>query len=113
MAVDTAGNCYLAGWFQGTALIGTNTLTAEGYWDTFVARITPPTKPWLQFRSLSGSNGSYQMRLDGPPGARVIVDSSFSLTNWTPWQTNTLPVSGLPLVMPMGTNRQFFRGRIP
>jgi hypothetical protein len=113
MAVDTVGNCYMAGWFQGTALIGTNTLTAQGYWDTFVARIVASNKPWLQFGTSSVSNGSLQMRLDGTPGASVIVDSSFSLTNWTPWQTNTLPVGGLPMVMPMGTNRQFFRGRIP
>jgi hypothetical protein len=38
-AVNTTGNCYLAGWFQGTALIGTNALTSQGYRDVFVARL--------------------------------------------------------------------------
>ena len=114
-AVDTAGNCYIAGWFQGTALIGTNTLTAQGYWDTFVARIAQPAPAWVQFSkgSLSVSNGSFQMGLDGSPGMGVVVDTSSDLTTWTPWQTNTLSAGGLPLVMPMGTNRQFFRARIP
>ena len=39
MAVDPVGNCYMAGWFQGTALIGTNTLSAQGYWDVFLAKL--------------------------------------------------------------------------
>jgi hypothetical protein len=63
--------------------------------------------------SLSVSNGSFQMGLDGSPGMGVVVDTSSDLTTWTPWQTNTLSAGGLPLVMPMGTNRQFFRARIP
>jgi hypothetical protein len=112
-AVDMAGNCYLAGWFQGTALIGTNSLVAQGYWDTFVARIAAPAPAWLQFCCLSASNGICQMRLNGTPGASAVVDTSPDLKTWTPWQTNTLPADGLPLSMPMGTNRQFFRARIP
>jgi hypothetical protein len=53
------------------------------------------------------------MRLNGTPGASAVVDTSPDLKTWTPWQTNTLPADGLPLSMPMGTNRQFFRARIP
>lgn len=67
----------------------------------------------LQFCCLSVSSGTVQIRLDGLPGAHVVVDTSFDLAAWTPWQTNTLPAGGLLLVMPMGTNRQFFRARIP
>jgi hypothetical protein len=67
----------------------------------------------LQFGSLSISNGSFAMRLNGMSGAGVIVDTSFDLMSWTPWQTNTLPVGGLDLMMTMGTNQQFFRARIP
>jgi hypothetical protein len=77
-----------------------------------VARITQAQAP-LQFCCLSASNGIFQMRLNGTPGAGVVVDTSFDLKTWTPRQTNTLPAGGLPLAAPMGTNRQFFRARIP
>ena len=64
--------------------------------------------------SLSVSNGTFNMRLTGSPGANVVVESSFNLTTWTPWQTNMLPDGGLDLAIPMGTNQlQFFRARIP
>jgi hypothetical protein len=53
------------------------------------------------------------VRLLGPQKASVAVEGSANLTNWTQIATNTLPVGGLPLSMPMGTNRQFFRARIP
>jgi hypothetical protein len=72
-----------------------------------------PAQAWLQFCCLSVSNGVFQMRLNGTPGAVVVVNTSFDLKTWTPWQTNTLPAGGLPLAAPMGTNRQFFRARIP
>jgi hypothetical protein len=73
-----------------------------------------PVHASLQFVSPSVSNGVFQVRLDGTPGLNVIVDSSFNLTTWTPWLTNNLPAGGLPLAVPMGTNRQqFFRARIP
>jgi hypothetical protein len=111
--VDSAGTCYLAGWYQGDATFGTNVLQPQGYWNFFLAKLAPMSPP-LQFGSLSVSNGVFQMRLGGSPGASVIVDSSFDLSTWTPWRTNTLPADGLPVMVPMGTNRQqFFRVRIP
>ena len=67
----------------------------------------------LRFCCLSASNGIFQMRLVSTPGAGVGVDSLLNLTTWTPWQIDTLPVGGLPLAMPLGTNRQFFRARMP
>ena len=72
----------------------------------------------LQFAVTSGSpsvsNGLFTARLMGPTGTNVVVDRSFNLTTWTPWQTNPVPVGGLNLAVPMGTNRQqFFRARMP
>ena len=32
-AVDSAGNCYLAGWYQGTATFGTNVMQPKGAWN--------------------------------------------------------------------------------
>ena len=86
---------------------------AEGeIWADNYSLVRPAQAP-LQFCCLSVSNGILQMRLDGLPGAIVVVDTSLDLATWTPWQTNTLPAGGLPLVMSMGTSRQFFRARIP
>ncbi len=72
----------------------------------------------LQFAITNGSpsvsNGLFITRLTGPAGTNVVVDRSFNLTNWTPLQTNPLPVGGLDLAVPLGTNRQqFFRARMP
>jgi len=41
-AVDAAGNCYLAGWYQGTATFGTTVLQPQGNWDFFLAKLAPP-----------------------------------------------------------------------
>jgi len=113
LVVDGTNNCYVAGWFQNVAAFGTNLLQAQGYWDVFLAKLAEPAIP-LQFCCLSVSNGVFQTRLNGTPGASVIVDTSFDLATWTPWQTNALPAGGLPLATPTGTNRnQFFRARIP
>jgi hypothetical protein len=110
-AVDSAGNCYLAGWYQGTVTFGTNVLQPQGYWNYFLARLSPGSDS-LQFGSLTLSDGAMQVRLNGMPGQSVIVDTSYDLTTWTPWQTNTLPVGGLNLAVPIGTSDQFFRGRV-
>lgn len=109
-AVDTANNCYLACWFQGTALIGCDIVTAQGGWDVFVTRLTQAS---LQFCRLSVSCSTVQMRLVGLAGANVVVDAFLDLATWTPWQTNMLPVSGTNLGAPTRTNRsQFFRAGI-
>ena len=39
LALDSSGNCYVAGWFQSTALFGTNTLQAQGFMDVFLAKL--------------------------------------------------------------------------
>jgi Immunoglobulin domain len=72
----------------------------------------------LQFTSvgegLSVSNGSFNVQLTASPGATAVVDRSFDLTSWTPWQTSAVPVGGLDLLLPIGTNQQqFLRARIP
>ena len=39
-AVDSAGNCYLAGWYQGTNAFGTNILQPQGYWNYFLVKLS-------------------------------------------------------------------------
>ena len=75
---------------------------------------TIPTTPPNFGGSLSLSNGLFNLRLTGTPGATVVIESTLNLTNWFPLRTNTLPVGGLNLTIPVGTNQQqFFRARIP
>jgi hypothetical protein len=114
MAVDSAGNCYVAGWFQGTATIGTNVLSAQGYRDSFVARLSQPEKTPLRFAtgSLAVSGGQLQMRLEGAAGIQVVVDTSADMLAWTPWRTNELTAGGLQLSVPVATGQRFFRARV-
>jgi hypothetical protein len=75
--------------------------------------LAPPFIP-LQFAPVPAiSNGWIHVRLLGAQKSSVAVEGSANLTNWTRIAANTLPAGGLPLAMPMGTNRQFFRARIP
>ena len=46
-AVDSAGHCHLAGWYQGTATFGTNTLHPQETWNFFLAETV--TNPAVQF----------------------------------------------------------------
>jgi hypothetical protein len=41
IAVDSAGNSYVTGWFQGSASFGDTTLTSSGYQDIFVCKLDP------------------------------------------------------------------------
>jgi len=64
-------------------------------------------------RSLTVSNGQFQMKLNGPSGRSVIVETSTNLQTWTPVQTNTFTPDGLALSVPLGGNQNhFFRARL-
>ena len=54
LAVDTAGNVFLAGEFVGTSQFGTHTLTSAGDMDFFIAKCSPEGK-FLWARSAGGS----------------------------------------------------------
>jgi hypothetical protein len=58
--------------------------------------------------NLAVSNGFFQVQLNGPTNASIVVETSSNLTDWTAIATNTLPPGGLPLSLPMETNRQQF-----
>ncbi len=97
LAVDSAGSLYVA--------------------DSGNNRITTGTPIPFRFDTSAGSlvvsNGFFQMRLSGPPGATAIVDASADFQAWMPFQTNVLPEDGLDLPVPLATNlNQFFRARL-
>jgi hypothetical protein len=56
--VDTAGNIYISGWFGGTATFGAYSLTAQGYSDTFAAKLDSSGN-WLWVRQIVSSYAVY------------------------------------------------------
>ena len=115
-AVDSAGNCYLAGWYQGTATFGTNVLQPQGYWNYFLAKVAAPAPPTL---GLVLSNGVPKLSLAGAISSMYSLQWSaiVAKTN-TPWQTlTTLTLTNSPQLhfdtgVSSGTNR-FYRAGPP
>jgi hypothetical protein len=63
--------------------------------------------------SVAVSNGFFQALVTGPANTTVIIETSTTLTNWTPVATNTLPEGGWPVSFPIGPNdRGFYRARL-
>jgi sugar lactone lactonase YvrE len=50
--------------------------------------------------SLNASNGTFQLRITGPPGSNVVVEASSNLLAWSPIQTNAMPAAGLNISLP-------------
>ena len=115
-AVDSAGNSYLAGWYQGTATFGTNVLQPQGYWNFFLAKVTAPVPPTV---GIVLSNGAPQLSLAGDMSSMFALQSSpmVAATN-TAWQTlTTLTLTNRPQIYldtsaPSRTNR-FYRAGPP
>jgi hypothetical protein len=95
-AVDSAGNCYLAGWYQGTAAFGTNVLQPKGTWNFFLAKLNAIALN-LGGTTLAGANLVLN-GINGMSGATYYVLMSTNLTlplsQWTPVATNVLSASG-------------------
>jgi len=70
--------------------------------------------PQLSFQG-RGVGDSLSLVLSGKPGTAYILQTSFTLTNWADWTTNTPPATGAPSVtnsiLPNLTQK-FFRARI-
>ncbi len=116
VAVDLAGNCYLAGWYQETNTFGTNVLQPQGYWNYFLAKVGAPASPTL---GIVLSNGVPRLSLAGAISSIFSLQCSPTLaaTN-TPWQTlTTLTLTNSPQFyldtsVPSRTNR-FYRAGPP
>ncbi len=115
-AVDSANNCFLAGWYQGTNTLGTNVLQPQGYWNYFLAKVAAPAPPTL---GIILSNGVPQLSLAGDISSMFALQWSPGLeaTN-APWQTlTTLTLTNTPQLLldtnvPSRTNR-FYRAGPP
>jgi len=67
IAVDSAGNSYLTGFFKGNAGFGATNLTSSGYQDIFVAAVDP------------GGNWLWAKRAGGPDASSGYDDAGFGL----------------------------------
>lgn len=75
-AIDSWGNAYVTGYFQGTVTFGANTLTSAGYADMFLLKLSPVGET-LWARRFGGQSGDL--------GYSVAVDSQDNvvLTGYT------------------------------
>jgi hypothetical protein len=67
IAVDSSGNAYITGYFQGAALFGATTLTSAGSYDTYIAKVDI----WGNFLWAKSAGGS-----SDDVGNGIAVDSS-------------------------------------
>lgn len=90
-AVDSAGHCYLNGFYQGTATFGTNTLQPQETWNFFLTKLSVPV---FNFSAPQIIGGNFTFLLSGPPGSNYVLQVSTNLSNWSSVSTSTIPVSG-------------------
>ena len=67
IAVDSVGNIYMTGAFQGTVAFGSTTLTSKGSYDIFVAKVDPKGK-FIWAKSAGEASDDF--------GAGISVDST-------------------------------------
>ena len=93
IAVDPAGNSYVAGYFTGTATFGTNTLTSAGNTDIFLARYNSSGQlVWVRRAGGPGYDVAKGIALDASGNAYVTgayegeaaFDGTTTLTNTSP-----------------------------
>ena len=92
IAVGASGNSYITGYFYGTATFGATTLTSNGYYDIFVAKLDSSGN-WLWVKN---AGGTYENE-----GRGIAVDASGNsyVTGWFEGSSNfgstTLTSSGI------------------
>jgi len=97
---------------SGLGVVGATHLFVADSENDRITRGVPD--PRLQFDTTSQviSNDFFLARLFGPAGSNVVVVASATLSvklkDWTPLQTKALPLGGLDLGVPLGTNRYRF-----
>src|SRR5207249_9525752 len=95
VAIDSSGNFYIA--------------------DTFNRRVTKsaPLAPFQFVSSTAGLNGSIEIRLMGPSGSSLVLESSLNLEDWLSVQTYSILPSGLDLAVSIGADpNRFFSARL-
>ena len=109
-AGDSAGHCYLAGWYQGTNTFGANVVQPQGVWNFFLAKLAPPVIS-LSAPQVTLGKTSFTFLLSGPTGSNYMLQASTNLINWSSVSTSAIPVSGTITLSNAisGDNRLFYR----
>ena len=63
VAVDTAGNRYVTGWFKGSGSLGSHSLSSHGDKDVFVAKTDSSSFIWATSGGGSASDGGYEVEV--------------------------------------------------
>jgi hypothetical protein len=91
-AVDTQGNIYVGGNFQGTAVYGSTTLTSSGGNDIFVAKLDANGN-WLWVRKAGGPSSDVLYGMATDTAGNVYVTGMFAET--AAFATTTITSAGL------------------
>jgi hypothetical protein len=75
IAVDTNGNAYITGYYEGTTMFGNTTLVSQGWWDVFVAKVDI-FGVWQWATSAGGTS------LDDGRGVSVDMSGNAFITGW-------------------------------
>ncbi len=86
VAVDAAGNCFVTGYFRGTADFGTTKLTSAGMEDMFLSKCTwPGQELWTRQAGGSGDDLGSAVAVDGSGNSYVAgsfqTNASFGAIN--------------------------------
>ena len=76
VAVDTSGNACITGWFRWSALFGDTTLTSEGDYDVFVAKLDTNGN-WLWARRAGDSLADYGYGMAVDSSGNAIITGEF------------------------------------
>ena len=76
IALDASGNIFIAGYFDGTASFGSETITSAGGWDGFVAK-SDPDGNFIWCRRFGGDEGDNAIGISTDPSGNVFVTGQF------------------------------------
>jgi len=81
IAIDSSGNCYVTGYFAGTATFGSTSLTSSGNNDIFVAKLdTSGVWQWAVKAGGAASSGDYGRAIAADSSGNCYVTGYFSGT---------------------------------
>jgi hypothetical protein len=79
IAKDLAGNAFLTGYFEGTASFGTHTLTSNGSYDVFAAKLDTDGN-WLWALSAGGTESDWGQSITVDPAGNVCLTGCYKGT---------------------------------
>ena len=76
ISIDTDGNCYMTGYFEGTATFGTTQLVSSGANDVFVAKYdTSGNFTWV--KNFGGAIYDYGKGISADPNGNIFITGKF------------------------------------